>query len=50
MAADYYSKLTYEHLVLDSELSTCFRLFFAVFSIVTGLLQQYECIKVGIFS
>ena len=24
MVVDYYSILTYEHLVLDSELSTCF--------------------------
>ena len=24
MVIDYYSSLTYEHLVLDSELSTCF--------------------------
>ena len=24
MVVDYYSSITYEHLVLDSELSTCF--------------------------
>ena len=34
MVVDYYSSLTYEHLVLDSELSTC--------QLFQVLLQNYH--------